>query len=132
MDLNKFMEQYAKEVNGKYSEYDDSKSIVVVPIGEGRYQTIIGNKHANNVYERPLIEISSKICQYEPSIDLSELLRHNTRFCHAKFSIVDDYLRVEASSFVDTVNEEYLREMISEVAEAADDWERKITGIDVH
>jgi len=132
MNLNKFMEQYAKEVNGKYSEYDDNKSIVVVPIGEGRYQTIIGNKHSNNVYERPLIEVSSKICQYEPSIDLSELLRHNTRFCHAKFSIVDDYLRVEASSFVDTVNEEYLREMLSEVAEAADDWERKITGIDVH
>ena len=46
--------------------------------------------------------------------------------------IVDGYLRVESSSFTDSVSEEVLKEMILEVAELGDEWELKITGQDIH
>ena len=132
MDLNSFMQKYAEEIDGNYSEYDIDKSIIIVPVAEGRIQTVLGHIKESDRYEKNLIEFSSRVAKFDNSVDLKSLLEENTNFCHAKFSIVDDFIQVEASGFVDTANEELLKEIIQEVAVLADDFEMKLTGKDVH
>ena len=123
MDLNSFMQKYAEEIDGNYSEYDIDKSIIIVPVAEGRIQTVLGHIKESDRYEKNLIEFSSRVAKFDNSVDLKSLLEENTNFCHAKFSIVDDFIQVEASGFVDTANEELLKEIIQEVAVLADDFE---------
>jgi len=132
MNLIKFMENYANEVNGKYSEYDDNKSVIIVPLKDQRFQSVVGEKKHVEQYGREGIEFSSKVCRFDSRIDLQQLMAENTKFWHAKFAIVDDHIQVEASTFLDNVSEGLLKEMIEEVANAADDWEFKLTGKDVN
>ena len=132
MDLNSFMQNYAEEIDGNYSEYDTDKSIIIVPVADGRIQTVLGHIKESERYEKNLIEFSSRVAKFDQSVDLKNLLQENTNFCHAKFSIVDDFIQVEASGFVDTASEDLLKEIIQEVATLADDFEMKLTGKDVH
>lgn len=132
MDLVDFMKDYAREVNGQFSEYDEHKSIIVIPLSQGRYQTIIGRTKTSSGLQKQMIELSSKICKYKESLNLMNLLKENASLNYAKFSMVDDYLKVEASAFTDQVTAESLKEMIQEVAEVADHWEQRLTGVDVH
>ena len=132
MDLNSFMQKYAEEIDGNYSEYDTDKSIIIVPVTDGRIQTVLGHIKESERYEKNLIEFSSRVAKFDQSVDLKNLLQENTNFCHAKFSIVDDFIQVEASGFVDTASENLLKEIIQEVAILADDFEMKLTGKDVH
>ena len=132
MDLNSFMQKYAEEIDGNYSEYDTDKSIIIVPVTDGRIQTVLGHIKESDRYEKNLIEFSSRVAKFDQSVDLKNLLQENTNFCHAKFSIVDDFIQVEASGFVDTASEGLLKEIIQEVATLADDFEMKLTGKDVH
>lgn len=132
MDLNSFMQSYAEEIDGNYSEYDTDKSIIIVPVTKGRIQTVLGHIKESERYQKDLIEFSSRVAKFDQSVDLKNLLEENTNFCHAKFSIVDDFIQVEASGFVDTASEGLLKEIIQEVATLADDFEMKLTGKDVH
>lgn len=132
MNMVSFMRNYAQEAGGQFSEYDDHKSIIVLPLVQGRYQTIIGWIKDSTVSNKQIIEISSKICQYKESMNLVELLKENSNLNYAKFSMVDDYLKVEASAFTANISLEMIKEMIQEVAEVADHWEQRLTGIDVH
>ena len=132
MDLIQFMRNYAQEVGGQFSEYDKEKSIIVVPLPQGRFQTIIGLQKGNQVSNRSIIEVSSKICQFKETLDLVGLLRENSQLHYSRFSMVEDYLKLEACIYLDQVTEEILTEMIMEVAENADNWEQRLTGVDVH
>jgi len=126
------MENYANEIGGQYSEYDDTKSVIIVPLDESRFQSVVGQlKNAENS-SRSWIEFSSRVCAYSEDLPLKELLEQNTNFVHGKFSVVNDFLQVEASSFLDSSTEEILKEIIQEVANTADSWEFKLTGQDVH
>jgi len=132
MDLNNFMESYAREIGGQYSEYNNTVSIVIFPLDGERFQTVYGEKKLMKKYGRELIEFSSKVCEYNSEIDLKSLLMENTNSCHAKFSIVNNFIQVEASLFIDSATEENVKEAMSEVANLADDYEYKLTGVDVH
>ena len=132
MDLNNFMEKYAHEIGGQYSEYNNTVSIVIFPLPDDRFQTVYGEKKFIEKYGRELIEFSSKVCEYNSDIDLKLLLIQNTNFCHAKFSIVNDFIQVEASLFIDSATEETVKEAMSEVALLADEYEHKLTGADVY
>ena len=132
MDLNNFMEKYAHEIGGQYSEYNNTISIVIFPLPDDRFQTVYGEKKLLEKYGRELIEFSSKVCEYNSDIDLKSLLTENTNFCHAKFSIVNDFIQVEASLFIDSATEQTVKEAMSEVANLADEYEFKLTGADVH
>ncbi len=132
MDLNGFMEALAEEIDGQYSEYDNTKSIIIVPLNDGRFQTVLGQKRFNEKYSQEAVEFSSKVCPYDDSIDLKNLLEENVNFCHAKFVVVDDYIQVEAACFLETATESLIKEIIIEVAEMADVFEHKLTGVDVH
>ncbi|MEM9855894.1 MAG: hypothetical protein AAF843_00970 [Bacteroidota bacterium] len=132
MDLNAFMRKYAEEIGGTYSEYDGATSIIIVPLPDERYQTVLGTVKLNKRYNRHLIEFSSKVCAYDSSIDLKELLMENTNLNHAKFAIAEDFIQVEDSCFVETATEDLIKEIIQEVANVADEYEFKLTGVDVH
>ncbi|MDH5474765.1 MAG: hypothetical protein OEX22_03655 [Cyclobacteriaceae bacterium] len=132
MNLNTFMESYAQEIEGQYSEYNDTVGIIIVPLFDERFQTVFGQIKKYDRYEKEVIEFSSKVCEYEDDIDLKSLMEENTNFCHGKFAIVNDYIQVESNFFMDNVNEVTLKEAIQEVANLADEYEFKLTGADVH
>ena len=132
-NLNSLMKSYAEEIGGTYSEYDSSTSIIIVPLEDERFQTVLGKLKNNNRYKDRLgIEFTSKICEFTEGIDLKMLLEENANLNHAKFVITDNFVLVEASGFVETVTEEIIKEIIQEVANVADEYEFKLTGADVH
>jgi len=131
-DFSELMQKIADDMGGQFSEYDKSKSVIIVPLEGNRYQAVVGVlKHYEKI-NKTRIEFSSKVCQLSESIDLKELLMENAKTCYARFVIIDDYIRVEGSTFIESVNEGGLKEIIEEVANMADAWELKLTGMDVH
>ena len=134
MDFNfsELMQKIADDIGGQFSEYDKSKSVIIVPLEGNRYQAVVGVLKYYEKINKTRIEFSSKVCQLSESIDLKELLMENAKTCYARFVIIDDYVRVEGSTFIESVNEEGLKEIIDEVAKMADAWELRLTGMDVH
>ena len=129
--FNEFMERHAEEIGGQFSEYDQSKSVIIVPLEENRFQAVLGVIKYNEKYNKTGIEFSSKVCPYSDDIDCKQLVIENAKTCYAKFVIVDDFVKVEGSTFLETIMEEGLKEIIREVAQLADEWELKLTGLDV-
>lgn len=132
MDLNSFMQSYAEEIGGQFSEYDGNTSIIIVPLDDDRFQTVLGKIKHSTRYDRVGVEFSSKVCEFEPDLNLKLLLQENGNLTHAKFVLTENFINVEASSFVDTATEEILKEIIQEVATIADEFEFKLTGEDIH
>ena len=134
MDFNfsELMEKIAEDIGGQFSEYDKYKSVIIVPLEENRYQAVVGVLKHNDKMNKTRLEFSSKVCQLSESVDLKELLMENAKTCYARFVIVDDYVRVEGSTFLESVTESGIKEIIDEVANMADAWELKLTGMDVH
>ncbi len=132
MNLNQLMQSYASEIGGTYSDYDNSKSIIIVPLKDDRFQTVLGSVKFIPQFDKQIIELKSKVCEYNSSINLKEILETNTDLVHSKFAINDNQLQVEASAYIDNVSEEQIKEIIQEVANIADEFEFKLTGQDVH
>ena len=134
MDFNfsELMEKIAEDIGGQFSEYDKYKSVIIVPLDQNRYQAVVGVLKHNDKMNKTSLEFSSKVCQLSESVDLKELLMENAKTCYAKFVIIDDYVRVEGSTFLESVTENGIKEIIDEVANMADAWELKLTGMDVH
>ena len=134
MDFNfsELMEKIAEDIGGQFSEYDKYKSVIIVPLEENRYQAVVGVLKHNEKLNKTRLEFSSKVCQLSESVDLKELLMENAKTCYARFVIVDDYVRVEGSAFLESLTESGIKEIIDEVARMADAWELKLTGMDVH
>ena len=130
--FNEFMERYAEEIDGQFSEYDQSKSVIIVPLDENRFQAVLGVIKHNEKFNKTGIEFSSKVCPYSDDIDCKQLVIENAKTCYAKFVIIDDFIKVEGSTFLETIMEEGLKEIIKEVAQLADEWELKLTGLDVN
>jgi hypothetical protein len=126
------MEKIADDIGGQFSEYDKFKSVIIAPLEGNRYQAVVGVLKHYEQLNKTRIEFSSKVCQLTDAIDLKELLMENAKTCYARFVIVDDYIRVEGSTFLENVNESGIKEIIEEVAKMADAWELRLTGMDVH
>ena len=131
-NFNEFMERFAEEIDGQFSEYDQTKSVIIVPLEENRFQAVLGVIKYNEKFEKTGIEFSSKVCPYSDDIDCKQLIIENAKTCYAKFVIIDDFIKVEGSTFLETIKEEGLKEIIKEVAQLADEWELKLTGLDVN
>jgi hypothetical protein len=131
-NFNEFMEKFAEEIGGQFSEYDHSKSVIIVPLEENRFQAVLGVIKHNEKFDKMGVEFSSKVCPYSDDIDCKQLVVENAKTCYAKFVIVDDFIKVEGSTFLETTLEEGMKEIIKEVAQLADEWELKLTGLDVN
>jgi hypothetical protein len=131
-NFNEFMENFADEIGGQFSEYDQSKSVIIVPLEENRFQAVLGVMKFNEKFSKMGIEFSSKVCPFSEDVDCKQLVIENAKTCYAKFVIVDDFIKVEGSTFLENVKTDGLKEIIREVAQLADEWELKLTGLDVN
>lgn len=132
MNFVEFSKRFAEEIDGQYNEYDDKKSVFVVPLSDGRNQTVIAEIFDHETYKREVVRVDSKICNLFSPIKYSEILAASAEFVHARFIAEDNFLKAEASFFLDSLDENTIKEMILEVAKTADEWELKITGKDIH
>jgi len=132
MNLMSFMKQYADEIGGQYSTYDGSHSIIVIPLSGGRFQSVIGAVKENQLYGRNMATFSSKVCAFDPALNLKSLLEQTALFNYGRFIISDNFLQIEAVASVDGTSESELKEMIQEVANLADQYEFKLTGADIY
>ncbi len=132
MDLSTLMKKYAEQIGGQYTEYDHAQSIIIVPVSGGRYQTVLGTITQNDLYNRKLISLNSKICSIKPDIDYKMLLEQTAYFNYCRFMVKDNYLQVEAVASLIGLSEETIKEMVQEVANLADQFELKLTGMDIN
>jgi hypothetical protein len=131
MNYKSFAKKYAAEINGDFSEYDEQRSVIVIQLPDERYQAVQGRIYTHKGYGREVIELKSTVCKEGEKINFHDLLAESTNYVHSKFVIEDGYLRVEASAFMDNVNESRVKEMIQEAGNLADQWEFRITGKDI-
>ncbi|MBL7874217.1 MAG: hypothetical protein JNL53_01045 [Cyclobacteriaceae bacterium] len=132
MDLTAFMKAYADQIGGQYTEYDSTQSIIIIPVAGNRFQTVIGTIRKNELYNRSLVTLNSKVCTVNSGIEYKMLLEQTAFFNYCRFIISENYLQVEAVAPLDTLNENTLKEMLQEVANLADQYELKLTDSDIH
>lgn len=132
MDLTAFMKKYADQIGGQFTEYDPAHSIIIVPVSGDRYQTVIGTIRKNELYNRNLITLNSKVCAIKDSIDFKMLLEQSAYFNYCRFIITENHLQVEAVTALDAISESTVMEMLQEVANLADQYELKLTDTDIH
>lgn len=132
MDLTAFMKKYADQIGGQFTEYDPSHSIIIVPVSGNRFQTVVGTIRKNDLYNRSLITLNSKVCAVKAGIDFKMLLEQSAYFNYCRFIITENHLQIEAVTAFDTVSESTIQEMLQEVANLADQYELKLTDTDIH
>ncbi len=132
MDINSFLKNYADQIGGQYTAYNSEKSILIVPVSGNRFQTVIGTLKKNDLYNRDIIVLSSKVCEANAGQDYKLLLEQASYFNYCRFVISETHLQIEAIAAVDGVNDAGLKEMVQEVANLADQYEMKLTRADIH
>ena len=132
MNYRKFSRNYAEEIGGEFREYDDTQSVIIVPLKRSRFQTVTGHILVHPGYEREVIHLRSKVCELKYDIPFPECLEASKDYPYTKFIVEDGFLKVEAINFLVNLKEDMVKEMIMEIAHHADDWELKITGKDIH
>jgi len=132
MDIMQYLEQYADEIGGQFTDYDNSKAVVVIPINGSRYQTVLAVKQVSRISGRDQATFTSKVCEFKSTLDLKALLEQNADFDYSKFVLEEGYLKVEASCLASSASEDQVKEMVQEVAKLADMYEMKLTGKDIH
>jgi hypothetical protein len=125
------MRRYAEEIGGDFNEYAPELMIIIVPVSGGRAQTVTCEVRHSELYNRKIVVFSSKICPAGPEIDYRSLLSQTSFLSYSRFAISDNFLQVQASADHDHIGEPQLKEMLTEVANVADQFEMKITGADV-
>jgi hypothetical protein len=134
--VNKHVQNYlkglAEEINGKYTEYSGDIVIVTLPLADGRYQNVKG--YITPRGDGIMLEFRSKVCNLSevPDVNPLEFLEMNREFCYAKIMCEDGYLEVAASTKYELCTYDQVRYMIFEVAQTADNLEKKLTGVDVY
>ena len=134
MNLQMYMQSLAEGLDGSFSEYDESTSVIVVPLPDGRYQSVKGTLKALDDNYTRIVVFSSYVCSYNDSLDFRDFLSENQNLRYSKFTIDEEFVQVEASVFAEFLtddNRDFLMKMIHEIALQADNWEHKLTGLDV-
>lgn len=132
MDFKAFSKKFADRIGGEYNEYDENRSIFIVPLAESRFQTVTAQVLHLDQYDRKAVKVSSKVCAVSPVINFPEVLEASKDFIFTNFIVEDGFLKVDTTIFLDNSSEQLLEEIIKEVAYKADEWELKITGKDIH
>lgn len=132
MDVFSALKNYADQIGGTFSDYDYTKAIIVVPLPNGRFQTVLAVLEKSKTSGKERVIITSKITDYNSQIDTRELLVQNGLFDFSKFIIEENQLKVIASGLTEGISEEELKFMVQEVAQLADHYELKLTGKDIH
>ena len=132
VNVMSFVRQYAEQIGGQFTEYDEAKAVVVVPLSGSRFQTVLIVTRISTTSGKEQAVFTSKVCDYDSSIDAKVLLEKNMTFDYSKFVLDDGFLKIESSCLPSSAQEEQIKEMIHEVATLADQFELKFTGQDIH
>ena len=132
MDLFSVIEKYMNEIGGQFMAYDTTKAIMVVPLPDSRFHTVILTFERNDNTGTQHALFTTKVCEYDNSISLKELLEQNANTNYSKFILEDSQIKIEAAIPVDGTTEEEVKYIILELARLADAYEFKLTGKDVH
>lgn len=132
MNFMNYVQQYAEQIGGQFTDYDHKKSVVVVPINGSRFQTVLAITQTSAVSGRDQALFTSKVCEFSSGLDLKNLLEQNGSFDYSKFVLEEGFLKIEASCLASSVSQDQIKEMIQEVAQLADHYEFKLTGKDIH
>ncbi|MCK6617510.1 MAG: hypothetical protein L6Q51_07675 [Cyclobacteriaceae bacterium] len=132
MNILQAVKQYADQIGGTFTDYDYTKGIIVVPLNNGRFQTVLVVIEKSKTSGKERAVFTSKVTEYNASIDAYDLLVQNGHFDYSKFIVDDGQIKVVASSLVDTTTADDVKYMIQEVAQLADHYEFKFTGKDIH
>ncbi|MBX2965997.1 MAG: hypothetical protein KF845_07620 [Cyclobacteriaceae bacterium] len=132
MNLTAIINKYADQIGGTFTEYDEHKCIIVVPLRDNRFQTVLALTEKSKVSGRTRAVFVSKVSDSVNEIDTAELLKVHANFDYSKFVIEDGNLKVVASCLAEAASEEEVKFMVQEVAQLADQYEYKLTGKDIH
>lgn len=132
MNIMNYVQQYAEQIGGQFTDYDHTKSVVVVPISGSRFQTVLAITQTSAVSGRDQALFTSKVCEFSSLLDLKTLMEQNANFDYSKFILEEGFLKIEASCLASSVSQDQIKEMIQEVAQLADHYELKLTGKDIH
>jgi len=132
MNIMEYVQQYAEQIGGQFTDYDHTKSVLVVPINGSRFQTVLATNQKSAVSGREQTIFSSKVCEMNDTVDLHHLMEQNAHFDYSRFVLDGTYLKVEASGLTSSLSHDQVKEMIQEVAQLADHYELKLTGKDIH
>ena len=127
MDFKSIMRTTSDAVEGTYSEYDDTTTVIIVPVDEHRFQTVYAYKD-----EIEGVTFRTKITEETDTTPYMDLMRNNGRLKYARISIEDGVLIVTAYAFPGFTASQALNDMLLEVAKTADHWENALTGQDVN
>jgi hypothetical protein len=132
MNLFGAIKQYAEQIGGTFTDYDHTKAIVVVPLNNGRFQTVLAVIEKSKTSGKQRAVFTSKVGNLSAEVDSKDLLVQNSNFDYSKFILEDGHLKVVASCLADSTTEEEVKFMVQEVAQLADHYELKLTGKDIH
>ena len=65
MNIMKHVQDYAEQIGGQYTDYDHTKSVVVIPLNDNRFQTVLALQQKSTVSGRDQAIFSSKICEFD-------------------------------------------------------------------
>ena len=126
MNFSSTMKSLADSVEGSFSQYDNSTAVLIVPIDDHRFQTVYCYNEGDNG-----IRFISKVCEVDENTPDRQLLSETSDLIFTSFYIENNFLYTKAMTFVGGTDSG-LTEMLTELARAADKWEKKLTGADVH
>lgn len=130
MNLDKILDEYAKEIGAQVIPYTDNKSAISFPMGGVRFQQVIGWSKVTSQHK--LVEFHSKVCEYNTSINLTKILEDASKYTFARIIIKDGYLQVATAAVVDHATPELIKDLVKEAAVVADNLELMLTGADKH
>lgn len=130
MNLQQFLRDYAERTRNSFIEYTDTVDVVTVSLGASRFQNVGVYQVVRN--GRSVIEFLSKVCPANEYLDHVALLELNHELCYCKIVIHEDTVQVAASIPAARATDEELADIMSEVAQVADQLEFELTGQDVN
>lgn len=132
MNLFSVIKEYAEKIGGTFTDYDHEKAVIIVPLTDSRFQTVLAVMGISKVSGKKRVFFTSKVSDTLDQLNFKELLIQNGNFDYSKFILDDGLLKVEASCLLDSATEEEITFMIQEVAQLADQYELRLTGRDVY
>ncbi len=60
MNIMEYVQQYAEQIGGQFTDYDHTKSVLVVPINGSRFQTVLATNQKSAVSGREQTIFSSR------------------------------------------------------------------------
>ncbi len=68
MSIMTHVQQYADQIGGQFTDYDHSRSVIVVPINGSRFQTVLASTQKSPVSGRDQAIFASKVCEFTSNL----------------------------------------------------------------